>query len=208
MEATTKRILTSDLKNEIYEILESMNIYIGGFKDECSRLILDSNSQLNDIKEAILESYKVETEEYNINDKYRFLDYICNDILEIDGYIYSDECFYCEVCSKYEFNDNGYFYNYSIVNDCEILCNDCLKDNINDYIDEYINNSDKAIPFTPYKLINDDEWIELDKVYDYKDTPSNVLDELNKIYDYIIFYISYSTPFKTEYKALAKNKDY
>ena len=192
-------------KNNLKKVLNDMNIYIGEFKEKGYRILLESDEQVNDIKEIILQNYIVETDDYNIDDEYRFLDYLCRDILDIDGYVYSDEVFYCEICNKYEFNDNGYVNNYTIINDCEIVCVDCLKNNIEEYIDYYINNSNKAIPFIPYKLINSEEWKEIDNVFT-NEKPIEVLENLNNIYDEVVFYISYITPFEIEYKALYRVK--
>lgn len=154
-------------------------------------LVFESNNSIDKFME-----YINSLEEYN----FKTLDDIC-DFLDMD-YCYTDEIFYCEICEEYHFIDEGYY-----TTEYNIYGIECLEKNINDFVDEFINNPEKALlnevpeleklGFTKANEEFDGSYLRGGKV----DNPKDVLDEL-LLYSpnaEVVFYITYSTPYDCNY---------
>jgi hypothetical protein len=68
---------------------------------------------------------------------------------------WDDEWMHCDCCYKAVRSiPNSYDWekSYILVNDCEIMCKECIVDYIDEVIDEYKNNKKKVLPswFLPY----------------------------------------------------------
>ena len=154
-------------------------------------LLFESNESIDNFV-----SYVNSLKEYN----FKTLDDIC-EFLDID-YCYTDEVYYCELCEKYHFLDEGYY-----ITNCNIYGVECLEKNINNFIDEFVNNPEKVLfnevpelEELGFKKGNEEfngSALRGEKI----DNPKDVLDELLLYSDNaeIIFYITYSTPYDCNY---------
>ena len=154
-------------------------------------LVFESNDDVYNFME-----YINSLEEYSFRTLYE----VC-EFLDLD-YCYTDEIFYCEICEEYHFIDEGYY-----TTDYNIYGIECLEKNINDFVDEFINNPEKALlnevpelEKIGFKKANeefDGSYLRGGKV----DNPEDVLDEL-LLYSpnaEVVFYITYSTPYDCNY---------
>ena len=154
-------------------------------------LVFENNNSIDNFME-----YINTLEEYSFKTLYE----VC-EFLDLD-YCYTDEIFYCEICEEYHFIDEGYY-----TTEYNIYGIECLEKNINDFVDEFINNSEKALlnevpelEKIGFKKANeefDGSYLRGGKV----DNPKDVLDEL-LLYSpnaEVVFYITYSTPYDLDY---------
>ena len=134
-----------------------------------------------------------------------------------EGYYvdYDEEWSMCEVCNKWyrvdevQTVDNGYTY----------ICKECLSANAYDYLNDFINNADKAFPEVPTDLLDKDfmeEYNEkpfklLTKVYvngyyGRNDNPHKLLDSFINEYgcEEVIFALESVTPFEVEYRVMVR----
>lgn len=66
-----------------------------------------------------------------------------------DSVDWSENWCRCDHCGVMVNSMPGYYgdqLDYKILNDCEIICRDCLKDNPEWLIDDYMNSREKAVP--------------------------------------------------------------
>ena len=196
---TKKIVLTREQEEKIWgEVISERDIYTVEFKDGKTRFIFNDLEEINRAVDIIKEAINMDKEkELTIED--------IAEALGIDDTIcFWEEVAYCGCCGKYEFIDNMEFIGeYGIV-----ICEDCLKENIKDYIDEFVNNPNKALRFKP----DLEGWEEADHeweagLYDRYDEPSKVLDYLHEYYQEVVFFTSYSNPFMTTYKAMVRNEE-
>ena len=181
-----------NLMEKIYNYCEVVNYRVDviNIRNE-NYLVFESNESVDNFME-----YINSLEEYSFKTLYE----VC-EFLDLD-YCYTDEIFYCEICEEYHLIDEGYYtteYNlYGI---------ECLEKNINDFVDEFINNPEKALlnevpelEKLGFKKANeefDGSYLRGGKV----DNPKDVLDEL-LLYSpnaEVVFYITYSTPYDCNY---------
>ena len=176
----------SEVVNYNVDIVETYRTY----RDE-NILLFENNESIDNFV-----SYVNSLKEYN----FKTLDDIC-EFLDMD-YYYTDEVYYCEICGKYHFKDEGYY-----TTEYNIYGVECLEKNINDFVDEFINNPEKVLlnevpeleelGFKKAKEEFDASYLRGGKI----DNPKDVLDELLLYSDNaeIIFYITYSTPYDCNY---------
>ena len=194
---TKKLVLTAEQEEKVWEVINERDIY-GEFKDGKTRFIFNDLEEIRKTVDTIKEAIKMDKE----------TELIIEDIAEAlgidDTICFWEEVAHCDCCGKYEFIDNMEFIGeYGIV-----ICEDCLKENIEDYIDEFVNNPNKALRFKPelegWEEVNH-EWEA--GLYDRYDEPSKVLDYLHEYYQEVVFFTSYSNPFMTTYKAMVRNEE-
>ena len=174
-----------------YSEVVNCNMDIITIKDE-NYFLFNDNKSINNFV-----NYINSLKEYN----FKTLDDVC-DFLDM-SYCYNDEVYYCELCGEYHFFDEGYY-----TTEYDIYGVECLEKNIEDFVDEFINNSEKALLNEVPKLEEigfkkaneefDGSYLRGGKV----DNPKDVLDELLEKYEYnveVIFYITYSTPYDCNY---------
>lgn len=180
-----------ELTSEIIQFLnEEFDVWIGSISDDECVLPVSSYSQINEIEEKLGIS----------------IDLLCS-ILDTK-YIFEDEYLICDKCSHYkEISSTVVFDGYSV-------CYDCLEEFFDEYVDEFINNKDKAIPYT----VNIEEklkelgFTKYDKEYvsdmhTFKiDDPEEILKALNDKYD-VIFNIKSCNPFEICFEAYIKDKE-
>lgn len=196
---TKKIVLTREQEEKIWgEVISERDIYTGEFKDGKTRFIFNDLEEISRAVGIIKEAINMDKEkELTIED--------IAEALGIDDTIcFWEEVAYCDCCGKYEFIDNMEFLGeYGVA-----ICEDCLKENIEGYIDEFINNPNKALKFKPelegWEEVNH-EWEA--GLYDRYDEPSKVLDYLHEYYQEVVFFTSYSNPFMTTYKAMVRNEE-
>ena len=181
-----------NLMEKIYNYCDTINYRVDviNIKNE-NYLVFESNNSIDDFME-----YINSLEEYSFRTLYE----VC-EFLDLD-YCYTDEIFYCEICEEYHFIDEGYY-----TTEYNIYGIECLEKNINDFVDEFINNPEKALLNEVPKLEEigfkkaneefDGSYLRGGKV----DNPKDVLDEL-LLYSpnaEVVFYITYSTPYDCNY---------
>ena len=181
-----------NLMEKIYNYCAAINYSVDviNIRNE-NYLVFESNDDAYNFME-----YINSLEEYSFKTLYD----VC-DFLDMD-YCYTDEIFYCEICEEYHFIDEGYY-----TTEYNIYGIECLEKNINDFVDEFINNSEKALlnevpelEKLGFKKANEEfngSYLRGGKV----DNPEDVLDELLLYSDNaeVIFYITYSTPYDCNY---------
>ena len=181
-----------NLMEKIYNYSDAVNYRadIINIRNE-DYLVFESSDDIDDFMEYIntLEGYSFKT----LYEVCEFLDMDC---------CYTDEIFYCEICGEYHFIDEGYY-----TTEYDIYGIECLEKNINDFVDEFINNSEKALlnevpelEKLGFKKANEEfegSYLRGGKV----DNPKDVLNEL-LLYSpnaEVVFYITYSTPYDCNY---------
>jgi hypothetical protein len=128
-------------------------------------------------------------------------------------YYYDDSCTSCSNCNCFINLYNYHFSEAEVLNDCEIVCNDCIKkDYKQEYLYERVNKPKKAI--RQYIISHDDMvqygYDKLDKDYNTglyewsNDNPQDIYDSLKNDYSYIVFMITDSNPFNVEYVVYVK----
>lgn len=156
----------------------------------------------------------------------RIGDYIENHLEEIASVEWSDEWSRCDNCYKaLRMSPDSYSWTrYGIiVNDCELICLDCVMEDIEAYIDEFKNVNDRAIPpelIEPIKEIgfNCDalkcERFETGFHPGQNDTPEKVLQDIydnvgekwfHQNYDYV-FAITSVSQFEIDWTILTREK--
>ena len=181
-----------NLMEKIYNYCEAVyyKVDIINIRNE-NYLVFESNDDAYNFME-----YINSLEEYSFKTLYE----VC-EFLDLD-YCYTDEIFYCEICEEYHFIDEGYY-----TTEYNIYGIECLEKNINDFVDEFINNPEKALLNEVPKLEEigfkkaneefDGSYLRGGKV----DNPKDVLNEL-LLYSpnaEVIFYITYSTLYDCNY---------
>ena len=181
-----------NLMEKIYNYCEVVDdrVDIINIRNE-NYLVFENNNSIDNFME-----YINTLEEYSFKTLYE----VC-EFLDLD-YCYTDEIFYCEICEEYHFIDEGYY-----TTEYNIYGIECLEKNINDFVDEFINNPEKALlnevpeleklGFTKANKEFDGSYLRGGKV----DNPKDVLDEL-LLYSpnaEVVFYITYSTPYDCNY---------
>ena len=181
-----------NLNEKIYNYCESINFRVDiiNIRNE-NYLVFEGSDDADNFME-----YINSLEEYSFKTLYE----VC-EFLDLD-YCYTDEIFYCEICEEYHFIDEGYY-----TTDYNIYGIECLEKNINDFVDEFINNPEKALlnevpglEEIGFKKANeefDGSYLRGGKV----DNPKDVLNEL-LLYSpnaEVIFYITYSTLYDCNY---------
>ena len=181
-----------NLMEKIYNYCAAINYSVDviNIRNE-NYLVFESNDDAYNFME-----YINSLEEYSFKTLYD----VC-DFLDMD-YCYTNDIFYCEICEEYHFIDEGYY-----TTEYNIYGIECLEKNINDFVDEFINNSEKALlnevpelEKLGFKKANEEfngSYLRGGKV----DNPEDVLDELLLYSDNaeVIFYITYSTPYDCNY---------
>ena len=190
-----------NLMEKIYNYSEAINyrVDIINIRNE-NYLMFESNDSVDKFME-----YINTLEEYSFKTLYE----VC-EFLDLD-YCYTDDVLYCDICNNYHFSDEGYY-----ITDCNIFGVECLEENINDFVDEFINNPEKALlnevpeleklGFKKAKDEYNGSWLRSHKV----DNPGDILEEIFKKYGYnveVIFYISYSTPYDLDYSYYYRLKE-
>ena len=119
-----------NLMEKIYNYCDAINYRVDviNIRNE-NYLVFESNDDVYNFME-----YINSLEEYSFRTLYE----VC-EFLDLD-YCYTDEIFYCEICEEYHFIDEGYY-----TTDYNIYGIECLEKNINDFVDEFINNPEKAL---------------------------------------------------------------
>ena len=182
-----------NLMEKIYNYCEAIDYRVDVINTRNENyLVFESNDSIDNFME-----YINSLEEYNFKTLYEVCEFI-----DLD-YCYTDEVFYCEICEEYHFRDEGYY-----TTEYDIYGIECLEKNINDFVDEFINNSHKALLNEVPKLEEigfkkanekfDGSYLRGGKV----ENPKDVLNELLEKYEYnveVIFYITYSTPYDCNY---------
>ena len=181
-----------NLMEKIYNYCGAINYRVDviNIRNE-NYLVFESNDDAYNFME-----YINSLEEYSFKTLYD----VC-EFLDLD-YCYTDDIFYCEICEEYHFIDEGYY-----TTEYNIYGIECLEKNINDFVDEFINNPEKALLNEVPKLEEigfkkaneefDGSYLRGGKV----DNPKDVLDEL-LLYSpnaEFVFYITYSTPYDCNY---------
>lgn len=79
-----------------------------------------------------------------------------------DNVYFDDSVFRCGSCGNYDHNDNGYVYNFRIVNECELLGVNCgCYDTYNrDNYRDNVNDSDKSIELSTARDLESDGELE------------------------------------------------
>ena len=181
-----------NLMEKIYNYCAAINYSVDviNIRNE-NYLVFESNDDAYNFME-----YINSLEEYSFKTLYD----VC-DFLDMD-YCYTNDIFYCEICEEYHFIDEGYY-----TTEYNIYGIECLEKNINDFVDEFINNSEKALlnevpelEKLGFKKANEElngSYLRGGKV----DNPEDVLDELLLYSDNaeVIFYITYSTLYDCNY---------
>ena len=75
---------------------------------------------------------------------------------------WSDEWSYCNDCYKairISPDSYGWESSYVWISDCEIICHECIKNDPGALIDEYKNDTDRAVPSWAYDLIEKEGFI-------------------------------------------------
>jgi len=185
-----KHMQDNNLNSNIYQ-------YNGG-----SFLLLENIEEEGQINE-FLEQYIDDNEiEYNI------------DMIMSSGF--SDEYATCHNCGEIV---NTQVYEHRqveclIVNECELLCKKCLDNNLDQFIGEFINNSNKAINsalFTEKELLN----LEFEKVTEnfenglYKsmnDDPKSILNDFINKYPNkeFVFFLEGGSPYHAEFSLYSR----
>ena len=181
-----------NLMEKIYNYCATINYRVDviNIRNE-NYLVFESNDDAYNFME-----YINSLEEYSFKTLYE----VC-EFLDLD-YCYTDEVFYCEICEEYHFIDEGYY-----TTEYDIYGVECLEKNIDNFVDEFINNPEKALlnevpeleklGFTKANEEFDGSYLRGGKV----DNPKDVLDEL-LLYSpnaEVVFYITYSTPYDCNY---------
>ena len=121
-------------KEKILEIMEDMDLWIDAVNYEGSYKVGD--------KEVIIFQDNEQIEDFIRECKANNLDEILQ-LLECEM-VYNEDVFYCEYCGSYHYADFNYINNYVNLEN-EIVCLLDFRDNIEDYIDEFVNNYNKAL---------------------------------------------------------------
>lgn len=131
-----------------------------------------------------------------------------------DNWGFSDEYTTCSDCG-YIIRTSPTSYSWTpdyILRDGEILCTDCSKNRIEEIVDEdYCNNPSTAITCFEKKELMDLGFKLLDTEYENgwygtTDNPKEILNELNKEYEDVIFIIESTGQFTTYFRAMVRNK--
>jgi hypothetical protein len=187
MEKNNKESMIENLRKFIEN--KELNSYITLYNEEVF-LLLESTTE-----NEIIEEYMLKT--FNISHLW--------DIIESG---YSDEYFTCHNCNKVMHNDDGNF----IITKWELLCTDCI--DIDIIIEEYTNEPKKALTdkITSIELLTNEGFIDLDKTYEnglyegMNDEPEKILNDLNKKYNEVIFFINANNTFMVEFTVLVRSK--
>ena len=188
-------------KEKILEIMEDMDLWIctvnyeGGYKvGDKEVIIFQDNEQIEDfIREC----------------KANNLD----EILQLLGceMVYNEDVFYCEYCGSYHYYADFTYINNYVNLENEIVCLLDFRDNIEDYIDEFVNNYNKAL-HEPIDILETElGYTRLNDIFDCGlnggTEPKEVYEKLNKEYDNIVFFINSADMFTTEYGVYVKNDE-
>lgn len=179
---------------DLYNLLGDLDISLGD--TDCGELIF----VCDDIESSEILEYKIaESGE----------DFIRNMIGGEYFIGYRDEWYYCGECGKWV---QGYH-----VLDSDVICYSCVNKKPFEYLYEFINNPKKAYTELPKDLLDVDYMSSYSEepfkkcttiyeygLYDDQQDPKDTLKELLKEYKEVVFYISHSDPFCTQYKALVR----
>jgi hypothetical protein len=129
---------------------------------------------------------------------------------------WNDEWMHCNCCYKAVRSiQDSYDWekSYILVNDCEIMCKECIVDYIDEVIDGYKNNTKKALPswFLPYL---EENGFEQFNDYSYEsglhehmtDTPDKALEKLDTSKYIYIFILSGVSQFCISWDMMIKEK--
>lgn len=133
-----------------------------------------------------------------------------------DNWGFSDEYITCSDCGeviKTSPDSYGWKPDFAIVNDCELLCGECIRFRPQDYLQDLINNPKKA-----NTIIYDDSLVELGfkKItedfeagwYGRYDDPEKILERMEKKYFEVIFSITSNGQFSTDYVCWVRTPKY
>lgn len=83
-------------------------------------------------------------------------------LLNVDDRCFYDDIFRCDDCSLSDFNDSGYTYNYRMTdNHLQLGTNcGCYQKHCEENLEEFINNSDKAVESETIEKLVEDGYIE------------------------------------------------
>ena len=180
-----------ELAPEITQFLnEKFDVWMGSISDDECVLPVSSHSQIDEIEESLGIS----------------IDLLCSILDTL--YIFEDEYLSCDKCSHYKETSS------SVIFDGYSICYNCLEEFFDEYADEFINNKDKAIPYT----VNVEDKLEELGFRKYNkeyvsdmhtftiDDPEEILEKLNDKYD-VIFNIKSCDPFETCFEAYVRDKE-
>lgn len=125
---------------------------------------------------------------------------------------YSDEYSSCTECSKIirtEPDNYGWTPDFSIVNECELWCNECCRENIETVLEGYINDPNKAITQFDIGELEDIGFLKIGENYENGwygkvDNPVKIYNEVSKIYDEVIFFVTRVGQFHTDFIVMAR----
>lgn len=187
-------------KEKILEIMEDMDLWIctvnyeGGYKDGDKEVIIfQDNEQIED--------FIIECKANNLDEILQLLE--CE-------MVYNEDVFYCEYCGSYHYADFNYVNNYVSLEN-EIVCLLDFRDNIEDYIDEFVNNYNKALHEPVDILETKLGYTKLNDIFDCGlnggTEPKEVYEKLSKEYNNIVFFVNSMDMFTTEYGVYVKNDE-
>jgi hypothetical protein len=125
---------------------------------------------------------------------------------------FSDEYVVCDFCYKIVPRTINYSHNIVIIDEEDIMCGDCARENPETYIDYLLENPiERANSFLPDSVIAGFGFTKLDKEYangwyDRADSPEEAYNKLKEHYNEIIFSITSRNPFETEWVAWVRGE--
>ena len=185
------------LEEKILSVLEEMDIDISMVNYESEEgkecIIIDGWKEMEELEKKL-----------NMD-----MEKICK-VLNCE-YIFYDEVYYCEYCGCYHWIEAvDYKTNYSTVGHY-ILCHKELRENLEDYLEYFINNMDMALPFKAHKEMQELGYTLINNIYESGltgvDNLKKVFEKYRKKYNNIVFFIDSATPFDTSFSVYVKNND-
>lgn len=139
---------------------------------------------------------------------------VCGDT---DNWGFSDEYTTCSDCGgliKTSPNSYSWTPDFAIVNDCELLCGECIKANPQGYLEDLINNPSKANTILDSEDLEREGFKKLEENeyesgwYGKNDDPKKIFDNLSENYGEVIFEISSSGQFCTNFVCWVRSPRY
>ena len=123
---------------------------------------------------------------------------------------YRDEYTQCDECGaliRTQPDSYSWKADFSIVNECEMLCGDCIRKEPTGYVNELINNSHKANTILSTKQLEECGFSRINAdfsngYYGREDSPHKIMEKLQEAgYDEVIFNIDSVGQFETNFEA-------
>ena len=126
-------------------------------------------------------------------------------------YAFYDEVYYCEYCGHFHWSENiDYSKNYIQLGDY-IVCYRELREDLENYLEYFINKYNMALPFKAHKEMQELGYILINNIYESGltgvDNPKKVFEKYRKKYDNILFFVDSATPYDTCFGVYVKNND-